>query len=403
MAVNYVKFYRGTQAAYDNVIKNKDTLYFITNTDSNRGSLYLGEKLIAGDIKALKDLEDVVLNNLDNNDFLVYDENNKVWVNKNAIDAIGEMTGASVNESGSAGLVPAPGINQQDLFLKGDGTWATPIADVLVDNCTINSDNDVLSLKNFGKCYYKFIASVGVEGEENYVPAHYKLQVVDELNPWKENLQPKVVKENGQFVLGWFESTNVDLEVIKLDSQIKDVISNIQNITDLLDTKADNSSVYTKDEVNSLISQVNHLTRKVFNSIGEAEAFAESQDYPENFIYMIKDENSSVENNKYTEYLYVDGNLEAVGSWQTDLSNYVTVQSFNTTVSNIESILNGKAETADIININNSINTLSSQIITTNSRVENIEKFLNNNNFIQRDEYDSDIGQLRESLTWVDL
>ena len=36
------------------------------------------------------------------------------------------MTGATSSAAGKAGLVPAPAANQHTLFLKGDGTWATP-------------------------------------------------------------------------------------------------------------------------------------------------------------------------------------------------------------------------------------------------------------------------------------
>jgi hypothetical protein len=36
------------------------------------------------------------------------------------------MKGATSSDAGTAGLVPAPAANNQNKFLKGDGTWATP-------------------------------------------------------------------------------------------------------------------------------------------------------------------------------------------------------------------------------------------------------------------------------------
>jgi hypothetical protein len=47
---NYVKFQRGSEQAYKNlVVKNQDTLYFVyDNSDSTAGKLYLGERLISG-------------------------------------------------------------------------------------------------------------------------------------------------------------------------------------------------------------------------------------------------------------------------------------------------------------------------------------------------------------------
>ena len=126
MAVNYVKFYRGSKQAFDKITyKNPDVLYFITSSDSDRGALYLGEKLISRDIGILTDLEDILISeNLQNNQILVYNADNGKWENKNVTDIVQKMTGASKYAQGGAGLVPAPGINQQNYFLRGDGNWA---------------------------------------------------------------------------------------------------------------------------------------------------------------------------------------------------------------------------------------------------------------------------------------
>lgn len=62
---NYVKFLRGTPKAFQNLTtKDKDTLYFISETDSPTGVLYLGDKKITNDISTdvkLDDLSDVVV------------------------------------------------------------------------------------------------------------------------------------------------------------------------------------------------------------------------------------------------------------------------------------------------------------------------------------------------------
>ena len=40
----------------------------------------------------------------------------------------GQMTGATASVAGAGGTVPAPAAGKQETYLRGDGTWATPIA-----------------------------------------------------------------------------------------------------------------------------------------------------------------------------------------------------------------------------------------------------------------------------------
>ena len=53
------------------------------------------------------------------------------------------MTGATASAAGEAGLVPAPAAGKQGQFLRGDGTWATPVA--VQNNLTSTSTTDALS------------------------------------------------------------------------------------------------------------------------------------------------------------------------------------------------------------------------------------------------------------------
>lgn len=140
MAVNYVRFLRGTPTAYQNLrIKDPDTLYFISESGAASGLLYLGDKLISGggtgggDItvfSTLSSLNDTVIKAAQTGDFLVYEEVNGegVWVNKKAADVskliLGQLTGATETTDGTSGVVPAPKAGDQGKFLRGDGTWA---------------------------------------------------------------------------------------------------------------------------------------------------------------------------------------------------------------------------------------------------------------------------------------
>jgi hypothetical protein len=74
------------------------------------------------------------------------------------------------------------------MFLRGDGVWAKPES-IKSDNKSIEllEDDITLSLKNFGKRYYR-------QGKDEN---EYILQEVDTDNPWIEGLEPRVVEEDG--------------------------------------------------------------------------------------------------------------------------------------------------------------------------------------------------------------
>ena len=110
MAIDYVKFQRGSQAAYDKLLQanrvNDSTLYFIYSEDNREiGKLYLGARLISGgEINtseiSLTELSDVLVNTIKENSFLIQQSDGK-WDNitptqvaeliKNSLNFISEI------------------------------------------------------------------------------------------------------------------------------------------------------------------------------------------------------------------------------------------------------------------------------------------------------------------------
>ena len=134
---NYVKFLRGTPNAYSQLNpKDDDTLYFVAEKDADTGVLYLGEKLISGSLNGsttLQDLNDTLISaGIEAGSLLYYDGAN--WIDKSLADIleiiVGPMVGATASKDGKSGLVPIPKAGVQDLYLKGDGTWADPTTEV---------------------------------------------------------------------------------------------------------------------------------------------------------------------------------------------------------------------------------------------------------------------------------
>lgn len=133
---------RGTPTAFQKLTtKDADTLYFISETDSDAIDLYIGERLVSSGVNniseiKLDDLTDVLIDlDLEDASFLVYDAELQEWVNKSRDELA--FTGATSMSSGVAGLVPAPETNEIGYFLRGDGTWA-PISGG--DTTAVNSN-----------------------------------------------------------------------------------------------------------------------------------------------------------------------------------------------------------------------------------------------------------------------
>ena len=149
----YVKFIRGSKAAFEKLTsKMPDTLYFIYGEDESVGSLYLGDRLIANGsatsqdvVNTLAGLLDVKVENVNDGMLLGYSEALGKWIPMDITTLVttSEMSGATANNAGVAGSVPAPQAGDQEKFLRGDGTWAEiPKGNSQVFEVTTQTDED---------------------------------------------------------------------------------------------------------------------------------------------------------------------------------------------------------------------------------------------------------------------
>lgn len=84
--------------------------------------------------------------------------------------------------------------------------------------------------------------------------------------------------------------------------------------------------IATVDDVTTAVANAGHLKREKVSTLpGVATA-------KENVIYMVS--NSTTGNNKFDEYMLIDGAWEKTGSSDIDLSGYPTTEQMNTAISN---------------------------------------------------------------------
>ena len=212
---NYVKFMRGTPAAYAIAEKNEDTLYFISEEDANTGVLYLGKKLILSDatenevVTYLNDLNDVDTSGATDKYLLGYDAVNSKWVpmDPNTLFTISEMVGADAENAGVSGLVPAPKAGEEGYFLRGDGTWAAielqeSLTRKIVDN--YEAIEEYIIANNDAEKYIFMVPTQNAEGANKYleyivltVDNNY---IIEQVGDWSVDLSNYATKEEVEII-----------------------------------------------------------------------------------------------------------------------------------------------------------------------------------------------------------
>ena len=267
------------------------------------------------------------------------------------------------------------------------GTLTEVGATPLGDNLSIEVINGVIQLKDFGKEYYAFVPAEKDENGNIIKASEYILT-----EGFKEGLELRVIANEEKFAIAWYEPNTEDInelsesiESIKnalnaedgLIDQIEKLKENlgqpsddsndatglhkvIEDLSDVVNTKANAEDVYTKEETNTAIATaiagVDHLKRIIVNSKNDIDVNAKDADL---FIYMVPT-GLQVDDDKYDEYVVIDGIIEKVGSWEVDLSNYATkteLSNLDTKVNTLSEVVTDNKEDLDekILNLKNDL------------------------------------------------
>ena len=246
--VSYVRFLRGTPTAFSKVAKkDPDTLYFISELNADSGDLYLGSKLIAGKNAvvemSLGDLTNVIAGNVnDDGSLLVFDEDQGKWVVKKPEEVASiicaVMKGASATEDGKSGMVPQPLQGQQNSFLKGDGTWADPTANLRATVNTLVGSDGGMSVRQIAVDVLE--TALIPEG------AKESLDTLQEIADWIQS-HPE-------------DASNFNTRITRLEENVFDVVNeNGDTISEGLVTTVGNLST----EMEALSTNVTNLTTDV--------------------------------------------------------------------------------------------------------------------------------------------
>ena len=240
------------------------------------------------------------------------------------------------------------------------------------DNKSIEVADGVISMYNFGKYYYKYIPAVkDEETGEVITAADYRKTEVSDTDVWAAGLEPKVVSEDGELVIGWFEPNPTTAEGVQdqvvaiqgtvsdLDDQLNKEGGLVDQVEDLqkeighaateagndatglyaeLDKKANAADVYTKSETDTAIATAvnaaDHLKRKIVEKYEDIQTYIDGHDDADRYIFMVPTVYVyTSESNKYDEYIVLKSTeedntivytIEPVGSWAVDLANYVS-------------------------------------------------------------------------------
>lgn len=297
---NYVKFQRGNFDAFKLLKENnnldRNTLYFIENEDGSY-SIYMGEKLVnsgaATVAGSLRDLEDVIFSATGANSFLVKNADDK-WVTTSLEDVV-----ALIQDK----LEIDPAIVEDVTNLQNS------VNDIV---------NDIQSLEE------SVAADLGVVNTELAKKANAE-EVNTELAKKAnvEEVNAELAKKANSDEVNTALNSKADVETVNAALVKK---ADVETVNAALNTKADAEDVYTKLEVNNkvatdisaAIAAANHLKRKVANTVEDIDLDAIDA---EQYIYMVPT-GLQAEDDKYDEYMVIDGIPEKVGSWEVNLEEY---------------------------------------------------------------------------------
>ena len=251
---NPVVFKFGLRAQYDAVqTKDPNALYFLTDSHE----LYKGTDAIATNSGLYSDIKTI-----ENSDVDVI---NNYYINTAKVPFVGDVF-----------IVRTHIIDEdyaQSVYMYDGQNWESISSTVMIegDNKTIEVDeHNVIALKDYGKRFYKFIEETGSKEEGTFIASHYERVEVDENNPWIAGLEPRVVLEGSEYVIGWYQPNlaiagEVQDQVVAIQGTITEVQKTVNDVQE--DVADITETLYgAGEDATGLVDDVANITQELTNN-----------------------------------------------------------------------------------------------------------------------------------------
>ena len=261
-------------------------------------------------------------------------------------------------------------------------------AEILVDTLSIvQAEDGTLSLKDYGKKYYKYIAATETSAQ--------RYELVD---GWITGLEPRV----GEAGLEWYEPNpttveGLDNRLITAEEKINSTSAALQALAEGIDGR-----------ISSAIASIPLFTTKIVSGLEEIDKdIANSEIDATKFLYMVPN------NGTYDEYVVINGIKEKIGNTEISLDGYATEAYVNNAIKDLATIasvtaLSGTVEilTGNYETLIESLDDLNDEIISLKSKDTEIENKLNSEitALIASDTaLSSRIDELDKRMQWVTM
>ena len=161
------------------------------------------------------------------------------------------------------------------------------------------------------------------------------------------------------------DGTWANINTPVFDTEVFNVSNNNVTLNGFVNATTGSIPIKTSNGLEWMSAPTGTVTRQII-SMADLEAAIEAGTADDNTIYMVAIDDALDESNKYDEYMVINSKLERLGTFgEVNLSNYVTTNTFNTALNNlnfsisalstrvstVESNYISKAEVGDLSNL----------------------------------------------------